>query len=63
MSSSLDQEEPEPPQIKEEEEDHCSSQEEEQLLVKQEIKSECEEIFVIQFEGMIHPLMKIRGWF
>ncbi|KAL3989117.1 hypothetical protein ACER0C_013435 [Sarotherodon galilaeus] len=35
-SSSLDQEEPEPPQIKEEEEELCSSQEGEQLGLKEE---------------------------
>ncbi|XP_042366674.1 zinc finger protein 436-like isoform X2 [Plectropomus leopardus] len=35
-SSSLDQEEPEPPQIKEEQEELCSSQQGEQLLLKQE---------------------------
>ncbi|XP_049893349.1 zinc finger and SCAN domain-containing protein 12-like [Epinephelus moara] len=34
--SSVDQEEPEPPEIKEEEEEVCSSQEGEQLVVKQE---------------------------
>lgn len=56
-NSILDQEDPEPPQIKEEE-DHCSSQEEEERLVKEEIKSECEELFVVQFEGEAPPLMK-----
>ncbi|XP_049906787.1 uncharacterized protein LOC126394167 [Epinephelus moara] len=35
-NSSVDQEEPEPPQIKEEEEELCSSQEGEQLVLKQE---------------------------
>ncbi|KAF1389441.1 hypothetical protein PFLUV_G00073460 [Perca fluviatilis] len=35
-SSSLDQEEPEPPQIKEEQEELCTSQEGEQLELKQE---------------------------
>ncbi|XP_050926197.1 zinc finger protein 112 isoform X2 [Lates calcarifer] len=35
-NSSLDQEEPEPPQIKEEQEEVCSSQEGEQLVLKQE---------------------------
>ncbi|XP_036949752.1 zinc finger protein 2 homolog isoform X6 [Acanthopagrus latus] len=35
-NSSLDQEEPEPPQIKEEQEELCSSQEGEQLVLKQE---------------------------
>ncbi|XP_025755990.1 uncharacterized protein LOC102079685 isoform X4 [Oreochromis niloticus] len=34
-SSSLDQEEPEPPQIKEEEEELCSSQDREQLAFKE----------------------------
>ncbi|RVE61318.1 hypothetical protein OJAV_G00169480 [Oryzias javanicus] len=49
--SFLDQEQPESPQIKEEEEEElCSSQEEEQLLLKQEIKSESDELHVIQFE-------------
>ncbi|RVE61275.1 hypothetical protein OJAV_G00169530 [Oryzias javanicus] len=46
------QEEQESPQIKEEEEELCCSQEEKQLLLKQEVKSECEEIFVIQFEDL-----------
>ncbi|XP_020566998.1 uncharacterized protein LOC110016951 isoform X2 [Oryzias latipes] len=50
------QEQPELSQIKEEEEEEeeelCSSREEEQLLLKQEIKSECDEIFVIQFEEL-----------
>lgn len=50
-NSNLIQEEPESPRIKEEEEELCCSQEEKQLLLKQEIKPECEEIFVIQFEG------------
>uniref|UniRef100_A0A4W6CLL2 C2H2-type domain-containing protein n=1 Tax=Lates calcarifer TaxID=8187 RepID=A0A4W6CLL2_LATCA len=36
LNSSLDQEEPEPPQIKEEQEEVCSSQEGEQLVLKQE---------------------------
>ncbi|XP_030278569.1 zinc finger protein 2 homolog isoform X6 [Sparus aurata] len=36
LTSSLDQEEPEPPQIKEEQEELCSSQEGEQLALKQE---------------------------
>ncbi|CAI5677012.1 unnamed protein product [Oreochromis niloticus] len=35
-SSSVDQEEPEPPQIKEEQEELCSSQEGEQLVLKEE---------------------------
>ncbi|XP_033973920.1 uncharacterized protein LOC117472694 isoform X2 [Trematomus bernacchii] len=35
-NSSLDQEDPEPPQIKEEQEELCTSQEEEQLELKQE---------------------------
>ncbi|XP_078790728.1 uncharacterized protein LOC105356154 isoform X11 [Oryzias latipes] len=51
-SSSLDEDETEPPQIKEEEEELCCSQEEEQQLLKQEIKSECEEILVIQYEDL-----------
>ncbi|XP_042288444.1 zinc finger protein 239-like [Thunnus maccoyii] len=38
-NSSLDQEEPEPPQIKEEEEEVCSSLEGEQLLLKQETET------------------------
>nr|XP_014268342.2 zinc finger protein 271-like [Maylandia zebra] len=38
-SSSVDQEEPEPPQIKEEQEELCSSQEGEQLGLKEEIHS------------------------
>ncbi|XP_035854922.1 putative mediator of RNA polymerase II transcription subunit 26 isoform X2 [Sander lucioperca] len=35
-NSSLDQEDPEPPQVKEEQEELCPSQEEEQLVLKQE---------------------------
>ena len=35
-NSSLDQEDPEPPQIKEEQEELCTSQEGEQLVLKQE---------------------------
>ncbi|TNN37276.1 hypothetical protein EYF80_052557 [Liparis tanakae] len=38
-SSSLDQEDPEPPQIKEEQEELCTSQEEEQLELKQETET------------------------
>ncbi|XP_074495256.1 uncharacterized protein LOC141769757 isoform X2 [Sebastes fasciatus] len=38
-NSSLDQEDPEPPQIKEEQEELCTSQEGEQLEVKQETKT------------------------
>ncbi|RVE61316.1 hypothetical protein OJAV_G00169460 [Oryzias javanicus] len=47
----LDQEQPEFPQIKEEEEEEefCSSQD---LLLKQEIKSECGEIVVVQFDDL-----------
>ncbi|XP_056275232.1 zinc finger protein 235-like [Pseudoliparis swirei] len=48
-SPSLDQEDPEPPQIKEEQEELCTSQEEEQLELKQETETfmltpNCEEI-------------------
>ncbi|XP_036072184.1 zinc finger and BTB domain-containing protein 26 isoform X4 [Oryzias melastigma] len=59
--SFLDQDQPEPPQIKEEEEEELSSsQEEEHLLLKQEIKSERDELYVIQFEGEFHPLLNIN---
>ncbi|RVE61317.1 hypothetical protein OJAV_G00169470 [Oryzias javanicus] len=48
----LDQEQPEPTQMKEEEEELCCSQQEEQQFLKQEIKSERDEIFVIQFDDL-----------
>ncbi|CAK6950835.1 zinc finger protein 2 homolog isoform X10 [Scomber scombrus] len=38
-NSSLDQEDPEPPQIKEEQEEHCTSVEGEQLVLKQETET------------------------
>ncbi|XP_036072206.1 zinc finger protein 239 isoform X2 [Oryzias melastigma] len=49
----LDQEQVEPQQMKkEEEEELCCSQQEEQLFLKQEIKSECDEIVAIQFDDL-----------
>ncbi|XP_037614665.1 uncharacterized protein LOC119481630 isoform X2 [Sebastes umbrosus] len=39
MNSSLDQEDPDPPQIKEEQEELCTSQEGEQLVLKQETET------------------------
>ncbi|XP_030609251.1 zinc finger protein with KRAB and SCAN domains 8-like [Archocentrus centrarchus] len=48
-NSSLDREDPEPPQIKEEQEELCSSQEEEQLGLKQETDT-----FIVTYEQSDH---------